>query len=102
MDPSHSVFGYWTAYRRAVCSRIVAAVVGGYLFATVVAAFCSRLMHADQTAAVTTALLSSFLIYAFAIMWAFAARTAWRAWLGLLVPSAVMCLLLSLTNPGLS
>lgn len=39
--------------------------------------------------AVLTATLLSFAIYTLAILWAFAARTARLAWLGLLVPTAL-------------
>ncbi|NWE37235.1 DUF3649 domain-containing protein, partial [Pseudomonas gingeri] len=33
---------------------------------------------------------SSFVFYLLAVIWCFACRTAWRAWFGVLLPSAVL------------
>lgn len=64
-------------------SRIVAAVFGGYALAalTSVAALA---LPMSKPQAVLAGMLASFLIYAGAVIWVFAARSARRAWAGLL------------------
>lgn len=64
-------------------SRIVAAVFGGYALAalTSVAALA---LPISKPQAVLAGMLASFLIYAGAVIWVFAARSARRAWAGLL------------------
>jgi hypothetical protein len=62
--------------------RIVAAVGGGYALA----ALCSVAALAlpiSKSQAVLVGMLVSFPVYAGAVVWAFAARTAVRAWTGL-------------------
>lgn len=79
--------------RWAVASRTLAATIGGYALAhSIPVALLARLPMpaADATLA---ALQLSFLAYLGAILWAFAARSTWHAWLGLLIPFAVSLLL---------
>jgi len=76
--------------RLAVTSRVAAAVVGGYAFANAVAIFLSHVLPIPRASAVLAMTLASFGIYAAAVIFVFATRTALRAWLGLLVPSAVI------------
>lgn len=76
--------------RLAVVSRVAAAVIGGYAFANAVAIFVSHVLPVPRASAVLAMTLASFGIYAGAVIFVFAARTAARAWLGLLVPTAVL------------
>lgn len=76
-------------YRLAVASRAVAAIGGGYVLAALCGAALSLLLPLVRVEAVLTGTLASFVVYTCAVMWAFAARTAWLAWAGLAVPSAV-------------
>ena len=69
-------------------SRIVAAIVGGYLLASIATVLLSFILPASLPEAVLGATLLSFAIYTAAIIWVFAARSATRAWLGLLLPGA--------------
>ena len=78
----------------AVVSRVIAAIVGGYLIANLGSIVLSYLLSGSQANAVSTGLLVSFLIYACAVVWVFAARTAWVAWAGLLVPGLVSSILI--------
>ncbi|WP_155718016.1 DUF3649 domain-containing protein, partial [Pseudomonas fluorescens] len=43
--------------------------------------------------AVVTGMMSSFVFYLLAVLWCFACRTAWRAWAGVMVPSALLATL---------
>lgn len=72
----------WLAARR------VTAVIGGYILATftAVAAVDLPLPRAE---AVITGMMASFAVYAGAAVWAFAARSASRAWIGLLIAGAL-------------
>jgi len=80
-------------------SRIVAAIVGGYglaaLFSVAVLA-----LPMTRPQAVLTGQLASFALYAGAVIWVFAVRSAWRAWVGLLVAAAPLLLAAGLVTRG--
>ncbi len=65
-------------------SRIVAALFGGYVLAALTSVAAVALPMA-RSEAVLTGMLASFAVYAGAVVWVFAVRSAWRAWAGLLV-----------------
>lgn len=73
-------------------SRIVAAILGGYAFTYAFTAALARLLPLDKVDALISASLLSFAVYTGAILWAFACRSAARAWAGLAlaVPLAVV------------
>lgn len=73
-----------------VVSRVVAAVVGGYAIGALVSVACALLLPMSRAEATLTGLLLSFAAYAGAVIWVFAARTAWRAWAGLLLPGLLL------------
>jgi len=80
-------------------SRIVAALFGGY----VLAALCSIAALAlpiDGRQAVFTGMLASFLLYAGAVVWVFAVRSAWRAWIGLIVIALPLWLVAQTVSRG--
>ncbi len=81
-------------YRLGVASRSVAAIVGGYVLAALVTMLLSVSLPVARSEAVMTATLLSFAIYTCAVMWVFATRSALRAWLGLLIPAAVIAAIL--------
>lgn len=65
----------------AVLSRSAAALLGGYLFSYAFTAALARLLPLGRADAVIVATLPSFALFTLAILWAFAARSAWWAWL---------------------
>ena len=72
--------------RWGVASRVLAAAAGGYALtalATAVLALLLPLAGMSRPEAVLAATLASFTFYVMAVLWAFIARTALRAWLGL-------------------
>jgi hypothetical protein len=72
-------------------SRIVCAILGGYALAalTSVAALA---LPVSRPQAVLTGMLASFVVYACAVIWVFAVRSARRAWTGLLVAAVPLLL----------
>lgn len=80
------------AYRLAVLSRVVAAVAGGYLLTALCTVVAARYLPMSRADAVMTATMLSFAIFVCAVIWVFAARSAWRAWAGLAAPSLVLAL----------
>jgi hypothetical protein len=73
------------AVRRArgpLLSRIAAALFGGYALAVLTSVAVLALPMATVEA-VLTGMQASFVVYAAAVIWVFAARSARRAWLGL-------------------
>ncbi|MDQ0122396.1 small-conductance mechanosensitive channel [Pseudomonas lini] len=81
------------SYRMAVTSRVLAAVLGGYLVAALASVSLSLWLPMARAEAVVIGMLTSFLAYLVAVLWCFACRSAWRAWLGLIVPSLVLAAL---------
>ncbi|VVE68983.1 iron uptake protein [Pandoraea anapnoica] len=72
-------------------SRIVAAIGGGYAVAAL-ASVAVLALPMNKAQAVITGELASFAIYAGAVVWVFAVRSAWRAWAGLLIVAAPLAL----------
>ncbi|MEJ5977399.1 hypothetical protein WG901_12180 [Novosphingobium sp. PS1R-30] len=59
--------------------RVIAAVPLGYAVGSLWAMALARLLPGDRAEATVTATLVAFALCAFAAMWAFAARSGWRA-----------------------
>lgn len=81
------------SYRAGIASRTLAAVLGGYWASSAGAALLSLalpLLGTSRADAVINSTLLSFTLLTCAVLWAFAARSAARAWFWLLLPSAVM------------
>jgi len=95
--------GLPTRYRLAVLSRLLAAVFGGYALAVTADIALGQLLAAGgmhRVHAVTAGALLAFVVHACAALWVFATRSAWRAWLGTLVPAAGLALLAGWMMPG--
>jgi hypothetical protein len=83
-----------------VLFRILAAGVGGYGVTYASTAALTVLMPLPKPDAVLLPTMLSFIFYVAAILWAFTARSAGRAWLGLLavtLPCAAVALLPAVT-----
>jgi len=76
----------------SLMSRIAAAVLGGYALAHTLSIALAAALQLPRPEAALFAIQGSFLVYTAAVLWAFAARSAWAAWLGLLVPTALTAL----------
>lgn len=74
-------------FRLGVASRTLAAIAGGYVLSALVATVSAIYFPGTRAEAAIFGMLASFVIYTMAVMWVFAVRTAWRAWLGLLLPA---------------
>jgi hypothetical protein len=84
------------AYRLGVLSRTLAAAAGGYALMIAFDAALTFLLPIGRRTAFLYSVQAGFLVYTLAIIWAFAARTASRAWLGLLVAMAPLALIAGL------
>jgi hypothetical protein len=78
------------SYRLAVTSRVLAAVLGGYLVSALASVSLTMWLPMARAEAVVTGMMTSFLVYLVAVLWCFACRNAWQAWIGLIVPSLVL------------
>ena len=81
-----------------VVSRALAAVAGGYGLAALSAAALAVFLPLSRADATLTGTMLSFLVFAGAVVWVFAARSATRAWVGLLLPAAALGLALGLNH----
>ncbi|MEG8017242.1 hypothetical protein [Sphingomonas sp. LR55] len=77
------------ARRGDIGLRVVAAVPLGYATASLWAMAIARLLPGDRAEASVTASLIALMLCAIAAMWAFAARSGWRALWTLFVAGAV-------------
>ncbi|MBA1202535.1 DUF3649 domain-containing protein [Pseudomonas capeferrum] len=78
------------SYRLAVTSRSLAALLGGYLLASLGSICISLLAPMQKVDAVLSGMMLSFVFYLLAFIWCFACRSARRAWIGVLLPSLVL------------
>ncbi|BBH48012.1 DUF3649 domain-containing protein [Pseudomonas sp. KU43P] len=78
------------SYRLAVTSRSLAALLGGYLLASMASVCISLLAPMPRVDAAMTGMLLSFVFYLLAFIWCFACRSAGRAWFGVLLPSLLI------------
>ena len=76
-------------YRLAVASRLVAALVGGYGVAALVAIAGAWALPMRRIDAATAGLIAAMLALPMAAMGCFWARSATRAWAGILVFAAL-------------
>ncbi|WP_454620603.1 DUF3649 domain-containing protein [Bradyrhizobium cenepequi] len=72
-------------------SRIVAALLGGYALAAL-SSVAVLALPMSKPQAVLTGMLASFAIYAGAVIWVFAVRSALKAWAGLIVVAVPLSL----------
>jgi hypothetical protein len=72
-------------------SRIVAALLGGYALAAL-SSVAVLALPMSKPQAVLTGMLASFAIYAAAVIWVFAVRSALKAWVGLIVVAVPLSL----------
>lgn len=80
--------------RCGVAARTVAAIGGGYVLAAVASALLATLLPLPRADAAVAATMLSFAIYACAVLWVFATRSALRAWAGILIAAASLGMLL--------
>jgi hypothetical protein len=86
--------------RGPLVSRVIAAIFGGYGLASL-AAVAATALPGPPSEAVLIGMMLSFAIYTGAVIWVFAVRSAWRAWVGLLIAAAPLALVvLTLVTPG--
>lgn len=74
----------------SVLSRLLAAVLGGYLLASALAVFLATVLSEPRAESVLAGMLWSFPAYLLAVIWAFSPVSPGRVWLGLLLPSVVL------------
>lgn len=72
-------------YRSRVFSRIIAASIGGYVLVSLSHMALALLLPVDLNKALLFSMETGFITWSLIIIWAFSARTATRAWLGLVL-----------------
>ncbi|CAM3149732.1 Protein of unknown function [Paracoccus aminovorans] len=85
--------------RLATASRSLAAIGGGYLAANLFVLAFARLAPLAPRDALEAGMMLGFVLFALAAIWAFACRSAWQAWAGIL-GVALLCGLVVLPRGG--
>lgn len=78
--------------RCTIGSRLGAAMLGGYALAFGFTAFLTTYLPFARADRVVTASLLCFAVWVAAVIYAFGARSAWRAWLVIAGLAALFCL----------
>ncbi len=78
------------AYRWSVASRVAAAALGGYALTSAATVLLSLLWPAPRAQAVLWATMISFTVYTVAVIWAVHARSAGRAWAGMVAGTVLL------------
>lgn len=86
-------------YRANVAARTAAAVLGGYAVAALFAAAIARLLPLPRIEAVLPGTMLAFFVMPGVAIWAFLARSATRAWAGILILAALLAALAWLAGP---
>ena len=86
------------SYRLAVASRVLAAVFGGYLVASLASVCLSLWLPFARADAVVIGMMTSFLVYLLAVVWCFACGSARRAWFGLIVAGLMLAAVAGLAH----
>ena len=73
-----------------ILSRIAAATVGGYALSAATAVCLALLLPMMRSEAVLTGTMVSFIVYVCVAIWVFAASSAGRAWIGLLLCAGLL------------
>jgi hypothetical protein len=81
-------------YRWGVASRVVAASAGGYLLAASSSVALALASGRPAGEGAHLGILPSFLVWTGAVVWAFSARTAARAWLGVIAPALLVAVVI--------
>lgn len=76
--------------RWGIASRAFAAILGGYFLAAMTSAWLAVALPGERSQTAIAATLISLVVYVMAVLWAFAVRSAPRAWAGILLPAACM------------
>lgn len=92
--------GLTSRYRLQVLSRIVAATVGGYALAAAATVLLTVLWPLPKAQAVLAASMLSFVWYTIAVMWVFSTKSATRAWVGMVLPTALIAVLSAVLMPA--
>ncbi len=77
-------------YRLGVASRALAAMFGGYALSALFAVSVALMLPTRRDEAVVAGMVTSIAIYAAAVVWVFAARSAALAWVGLALPALLL------------
>ncbi len=77
-------------YRLYVASRVVAAVVGGYMLASAMTVLIALIWPLPQAEAVFASVMLGFVWYTLAVIWVFSVKSATRAWLCMVLPTSIV------------
>jgi hypothetical protein len=81
-----------------IFSRILAAIAGGFGFTSALIIALPLLLPVSRVQGVLWSTLAGFALWTGAVIWAFAARSATRAWVGLALAAAISVALVVLSG----
>lgn len=82
----------------ALLSRIIAAIVGGYLLANLIVIALSMVLPLSQAEGVGVGIQISFLVYALVVIWVFSVKKVSRVWQGLALACLVCGLIIGISG----
>jgi hypothetical protein len=88
-------------YRWGVASRSLSATLGGYALAASMTACLTLVLPMSRQNAVPAAAMLGYVGFTAAVIWSFSCSSAWKAWGGVLIPTACCLLVVWLKTGGL-
>ena len=73
-----------------VISRVLIALLGGFILANLVAILISSLFFDHEIDGLVTGMMTSFIVYLVAVIFVFSTKTLWQALLGVLIVCVVV------------
>lgn len=83
----------------AVISRVIAAIIGGYVFSNLLSILLSYFLSGSPANAVMTGMVVSFSIYGSVVIWVYSVKSLRQVWQSLLITSSVCIIIIYLLMP---
>ena len=82
-----------------VCSRVIAAIIGGYVLSNLLSILLSYILPGSPSDGVMTGMVISFAVYGAVIIWVYSVKSLQQVWRNLLITSAVCAIIIYFLMP---
>ena len=83
----------------AILSRVLAAIVGGYVLSNLLAIVLSYLLPNQPSSNVMTGMVASYAIYAGVIIWVYSVKSLRHIWRSILIVMSICVVIITLLKP---
>jgi hypothetical protein len=83
----------------AVISRVIAAIVGGYVLSNLLSIILSYLLPGSPAEGVMTAMVVSFAVYGAVVIWVYSVKSLQQVWKNILITSGICIIMIYFLMP---